>query len=72
MFAPDKPKVADNVIAGLFSLVDERGGVKIADDVNVTSYVKLIIDSYNVNFSVFKAIFDPIKREKMHEYLQVQ
>lgn len=45
---------------GWFTLIDARGGIKIGNNVTISSYVKLITGSHDINSPQFKAKFLPI------------
>lgn len=50
----------ENCTVGWFSLLDGRGGIKMGNNVNIASYVKIITGSHNVQSSDFQAIFKPV------------
>lgn len=52
--------IGDSVTVGWFCLLDARGGIKIEDNVSVSSYVKFITGSHDVDSKNNKAVFEPI------------
>ena len=52
--------IANNVAVGWFAELDARGGITIDHDTNISSHVKLITGSHDVDDSEFTADFKPI------------
>ncbi len=50
----------DSVAIGWFSELDARGGIKVGHDTNISSHVKLITGSHDINDPKFTADFLPI------------
>lgn len=57
---PKGLKLGDNVGIGWFSELDARGGITIGDDTNISSHVKMITGSHDINNPNFTADFLPI------------
>lgn len=53
-------ELEDGVAVGWFAELDARGGIKIGHDTNVSSHVKLITGSHDIDDSKFTADFKPI------------
>lgn len=53
-------KVGNRVSIGWFAELDARGGITIGDDTNISSHVKLITGSHDIDDSDFTADFKPI------------
>lgn len=53
-------RLSDRVVVGWFCELDARGGITIGHDTNISSYVKMITGSHDVNDSDFTADFQPI------------
>ena len=52
--------ISHNVSIGWFTELDARGGIRIDHDTNISSYVKLITGSHDVEDENFTADFRPI------------
>lgn len=61
MLFPKALEIEDNVAVGWFSELDARGGIRIGHDTNISSHVKLITGSHDIDDSNFTADFRPIK-----------
>lgn len=61
MLLPSGIVIGDRVSIGWFSEIDGRGGIKIGNDTNISSHVKLITGSHDVDDEIFTADFEPIK-----------
>lgn len=57
---PKGLKLDDGVAVGWFAELDARGGIRIDHDTNISSHVKLITGSHDVNDPDFTADFLPI------------
>lgn len=57
---PKGLELEDNVAVGWFAELDARGGIKIGHDTNISSHVKLITGSHDIDSSDFTADFLPI------------
>lgn len=57
---PYSLEIGDFTSVGWFSLLDARGGLKIGNNVNISSYVKIITGSHDVNDKDFKAKFGTV------------
>lgn len=57
---PYELQIGDRTTVGWFSLLDARGGLSIGSDVNISSYVKIITGSHDVNDENYKAVFLPV------------
>ena len=53
-------KLGDNVAVGWFAELDARGGISIGNDTNISSHVKLITGSHDIENPEFTADFKPI------------
>lgn len=53
-------KLADSVAVGWFAELDARGGITIGHDTNISSHVKLITGSHDIDDPDFTADFRPI------------
>lgn len=51
---PQKLIIGDNCSIGWHCLLDARGGVKIDDNVNISSYVKIITAGHDIKSQTFK------------------
>ena len=58
---PKGLEIRDNVQIGWFTCLDARGGIKIGNNVNISSYVKIITGSHDVDTSDYKATFKPVE-----------
>lgn len=58
---PKGLKVANRVAVGWFAELDARGGIIIENDTNISSHVKMITGSHDIDDSGFTADFRPIK-----------
>ena len=54
-------ELADRVAVGWFAELDARGGISIGYDTNISSHVKLITGSHDIDDPHFTADFKPIK-----------
>ncbi|MDU7028122.1 acyltransferase [Robinsoniella peoriensis] len=52
--------IANNVAVGWFAELDARGGITINHDTNISSHVKLITGSHDVDDPDYTADFEPI------------
>lgn len=57
---PKGLQIADRVSVGWFAELDARGGITIGHDSNISSHVKLITGSHDINDRAFTADFLPI------------
>ena len=57
---PKGLQIADNVAIGWFAELDARGGIIVDHDTNISSHVKLITGSHDIDDSEFTADFKPI------------
>lgn len=57
---PKGLKAGDRVAFGWFAEIDARGGITIGHDTNISSHVKLITGSHDINDPAFTADFLPI------------
>lgn len=57
---PKGLKLADGVAIGWFAELDARGGITVDHDTNISSHVKLITGSHDLDDSDFTADFRPI------------
>lgn len=57
---PKGLKMGDRVAVGWFAELDARGGIIVGHDTNISSHVKLITGSHDINDSEFTADFLPI------------
>lgn len=53
-------KMEDNVSVGWFAELDARGGIMIGHDTNISSHVKMITGSHDIDDPDFTADFKPI------------
>lgn len=53
-------KLGDRVTVGWFAELDARGGITVGNDTNISSHVKLITGSHDVDDPDFTADFRPI------------
>lgn len=60
MLFPKGINLGDNVSVGWFAELDARGGIFVGHDTNISSHVKLITGSHDINDSNFTADFLPI------------
>ena len=58
---PKGLKLADGVAIGWFAELDARGGIIIDHDTNISSHVKMITGSHDIDDHNFTADFRPIK-----------
>lgn len=58
---PKALKLGDRVAIGWFAELDARGGITIGNDTNISSHVKIITGSHDVDASDFIAEFYPVK-----------
>lgn len=61
---PSKLKIGDNCSIGWFTLLDARGGITIEDNVNISSYVKIISAGHDVMSEDFSGTQSEIYIEK--------
>lgn len=52
--------IGERVDIGWFAELDARGGIKIGNDTNISSHVKLITGSHDINDEEYAADFRPI------------
>ena len=57
---PKGLKLGSRVAVGWFAELDARGGITVGDDTNISSHVKLITGSHDVDDPEFTADFRPI------------
>lgn len=57
---PKGLRVGNNVSVGWYALLDARGGIVIGDNVNISSYVKIITGSHDIDDKYFTADFRPV------------
>ena len=57
---PQGLKLADDVSVGWFVELDARGGISVDHDTNISSYVKMITGSHDLDDPYFTADFKPI------------
>lgn len=57
---PKGLEIGDGVGIGWFAELDARGGIKVGHDTNISSHVKLITGSHDINDPDFTADFLPI------------
>ena len=57
---PEKLSVGDNCSIGWHCLLDARGGVKIGDNVNISSYVKIISAGHSLKYADFRGTKEQI------------
>lgn len=53
--------IADRTQIGWFTCLDARGGIKIGNDTNISSYVKIITGSHDVDNPNYGAVFKSIE-----------
>lgn len=53
-------KIENNVAVGWFAELDARGGITIGHDCNISSHVKMITGSHDIDDPYFTADFKPI------------
>lgn len=53
--------MGDNISVGWFALLDARGGIRVGNNVNISSYVKIITGSHDVDDKDFTADFRPVE-----------
>lgn len=53
-------KLSDRVAVGWFAELDSRGGITVGHDTNISSHVKLITGSHDIDDPKFEADFKPI------------
>ena len=58
--APHNIEIGNNSIIGWYCWLDGRGGIKIGNNVGISSWSKLITGSHNINDPDFKGVFRPI------------
>lgn len=58
---PKGLNLADRVAVGWFTELDARGGITVDHDTNISSHVKLITGSHDIDDPDFAADFRPIK-----------
>lgn len=58
---PKGLRLADRVAVGWFAELDARGGITVDHDTNVSSHVKMITGSHDIDDPKFTADFKPIK-----------
>lgn len=54
-------ELGDRVAVGWFAELDARGGISIGNDTNISSHVKMITGSHDIDDSEYTADFKPIK-----------
>lgn len=54
-------RIADNVAIGWFAELDARGGISIDHDTNISSHVKIITGSHDIDDPGFTADFLPVR-----------
>lgn len=57
---PKALKLADGVSVGWFAELDARGGITVEHDTNISSHVKMITGSHDIDDPDFTADFRPI------------
>ena len=57
---PKGLKLADGVAVGWFAELDARGGISIDHDTNISSHVKMITGSHDIDDQAYTADFKPI------------
>lgn len=61
VLSPEKIVIDNRVSIGWFCHLDGRGGLKIGSDTNISSYVKIITGSHDINSEDFvKGVFKPV------------
>lgn len=58
--APQNIEIGNNTIIGWYCWLDGRGGIKIGNNVGISSWSKLITGSHNINDPLFRGVFRPI------------
>ena len=58
---PKALELEDHVAVGWFAELDARGGIRIGHDTNISSHVKLITGSHDIDDPDFTADFRPIE-----------
>lgn len=58
---PKGLRMGNHVAVGWFSLLDARGGIEIGNNVNISSYSKIITGSHDIDDKNFVADFLPVK-----------
>lgn len=58
---PKQISLGKNTLVGWWALLDGRGGIEIGDNVNISSYVKLITGGHDVQSPSFDSVFKKIK-----------
>lgn len=61
---PQNLEIRNHCSIGWHYLIDARGGVKISDNVNISSYVKIITAGHDVKSSSFQVIEAPVQIER--------
>ena len=56
-----KIEIGDHTIVGWYCYLDGRGGLRIGDHVNISSYVLLITGTHDAQDPAFPAVFKPIQ-----------
>jgi putative colanic acid biosynthesis acetyltransferase WcaF len=54
-------KLGDGVAVGWFAELDARGGIEVGDNTNISSHVKIITGSHDVDDPDFTTDFRPVK-----------
>lgn len=54
-------ELSDRVAVGWFAELDARGGITVGHDTNISSHVKLITGSHDIDDPKFEADFKPIR-----------
>lgn len=57
---PKGLQLGDGVAVGWFAQLDARGGITVGDETNISSHVKLITGSHDIDDPYFTADFRPI------------
>lgn len=57
---PKGLELADNVAVGWFAELDARGGIIVEHDTNISSHVKIITGSHDIDDSDYTADFKPV------------
>ena len=57
---PKGLKLGDNVAVGWFAELDARGGITVGDNTNISSHVKIITGSHDIDDPDFTADFLPV------------
>ncbi len=53
-------KIGNNVSVGWFASLDARGGLEIGNNVNISSYVKIITGTHDIDSFDFKGVFKQV------------